>query len=195
MTGDTRIQHVELHPKTITTNDIKVLDNLLLRTESLPDILHLRVAEWSYELTETDKVLLIDSYTMLDDILKEVASFINVKFPGYERHIRAWNDIDFDTKIGPIKIQTNDHELIKKEWQKGLFDLKELIKVLRNESMLLLDESPNLGVIQKLAHQNSNQFDQPVSENVQTKLRSWVEVISWIAGIIGTAVTLYVTFK
>ena len=195
MTGETGIQHVELLPKTITVNDIKVLDNLKLRTESLPDILHLRAAEWGYELTEADKVLLMETYTKLDDILKEVAAFINIKFPGCERHVRAWSDIDFDTKIGPIKIRTNDREHIKREWRKGMFDLKSLIKVLRNESVLLADESADTSAIQNTGQHVGNRLDQPVSINGRTKLRSWVEVLSWIAGIIGTAVTLYLAFK
>jgi hypothetical protein len=180
MIGETEIQHIEPLPKTITANDIKVLDNLMFRTESLPDILHLRAAEWGYELTEADRVLLMDTYTKLDDILKEVAAFINIKFPGCERHVRAWDDIDFDTKIGPIKIRTNDREHIKREWRTGLFDLKSLIKVLKNESVLLADESPDTSAIQNIEQQVSNQLDQPVSINVRTKLRSWVEVLSWI---------------
>ncbi|MBB5645982.1 hypothetical protein [Pedobacter cryoconitis] len=119
--------------------DIKILDSLQQRTEDLPEILHLRAADVGYQLTDEDKSLLFDTYSKLDDILKEVAAFINIKFPGCERHIKAWNDIDFDTKIGGIKIITNDREHTKREWRKGMFDLKSLIKMLRNEAVLIVD--------------------------------------------------------
>jgi hypothetical protein len=120
--------------------DIKILDDLMLRTENLPEILHLRAAPPGYQFTDDDKALILDTYLKLDDILKEVAAFINIKFPGAERHVRAWNNIDFDTKIGPIKIVTTDREHIKQEWKKGMFDLKSLIKILKNESLLLIDD-------------------------------------------------------
>lgn len=124
----------------MTKKEIKILDELKQRTEDLPDILHLRAANLGYQLTAQDKALLLDTYTKLDDILKEVAAFINIKFPGCERHVKAWNDIDFDTKIGGIKIMTTDREHTKREWRKGMFDLKSLIKILRNEVVLLVDD-------------------------------------------------------
>jgi len=127
--------------------DIQILDNLMLRTENLPEILHLRAAPTGYQFTREDKALVLDTYSKLDDILKEVAAFINIKFAGAERHVRAWNNIDFDTKIGPIKIVTTDREHIKQEWKKGMFDLKSLIKILKNEALLLIDDDHviNLG--------------------------------------------------
>ncbi len=124
----------------MTAKDLKILDDLQQRTDNVPDILHLRAAEFGYQLTDEDKALLLDTYSKLDDILKEVAAFINIKFPKCERHVRAWNQIDLDTKIGDFKIITNDREHIKREWRKGMFDLKGLIKVLRNETVLLVDE-------------------------------------------------------
>ncbi|WP_374950057.1 hypothetical protein [Mucilaginibacter sp.] len=132
----------------MTVKDLKILDDLQQRTANLPDILHLRAAEFGYQLTDEDKALLLDTYSKLDDILKEVAAFINIKFPKCERHVRAWNEIDFDTKIGDFKIITNDREHIKREWRKGMFDLKSLIKVLINETVLVVEEkeeqeSPN----------------------------------------------------
>lgn len=123
----------------MTTRDIDIIDDLLTRTKNLPDILHLRAADIGYELTEEDKKLLLDTYEKLDDILKETAAFINVKFPGRQDHIHGWNKIDFDTKIGDFKIITTDREHTKRAWRTGLFDLKSLLKSLRNEVVLLID--------------------------------------------------------
>lgn len=114
------------------------------RTENLPDILHLRAAPISYELTENDKKILLDAYQKLDDILKEVAAFINVKFPGRQDYIQPWNNIDFDTKIGGLKIVTTDREHTKSAWKKGIFDLKSLIKSIINEVTLLVEEEKEL---------------------------------------------------
>lgn len=114
------------------------------RTENLPDILHLRAAPISYELTENDKKILLDAYQKLDDILKEVAAFINVKFPGRQDYIQSWNNIDFDTKIGGLKIVTTDREHTKSAWKKGIFDLKSLIKSIINEVTLLVEEEKEL---------------------------------------------------
>jgi len=117
----------------MTEKDLQIINSLLERTENLPEILHLRAAPLNYKLTNEDKELLIDTYQKLDDILKEVAAFINVRFPGRQDYIQSWNDIDFDTKIDGIKIKTTDREHIKSEWKKGIFDLKSLIKSLLNE--------------------------------------------------------------
>ncbi len=123
----------------MTEKDLNIVNSLMKRTENLPEILHLRAAPIGYELTENDKELLLDTYQKLDDILKEVAAFINVKFPGRQDYIQPWNDIDFDTKIGGIKIATTDREHTKSAWKKGIFDLKSLIKSLINEVTLLVD--------------------------------------------------------
>lgn len=123
----------------MTEKDLNIVNSLMKRTENLPEILHLRAAPISYELTENDKELLLDTYQKLDDILKEVAAFVNVKFPGRQDYIQPWNDIDFDTKIGGIKIDTTDREHTKSAWKKGVFDLKSLIKSLINEVTLLVD--------------------------------------------------------
>lgn len=127
----------------MTKRDLDIISKLLKRTNDLPDILHLRAAPIGYELTGTDKELLLDTYQKLDDILKEVAAFINVKFPSREDYIQPWNDIDFDTKIGGFKIVTTDREHTKSVWKKGIFDLRSLIKTLINEVILLVEEEEN----------------------------------------------------
>jgi hypothetical protein len=127
----------------MTKRDLDTISKLLKRTNDLPDILHLRAAPIGYELTGTDKELLLDTYQKLDDILKEVAAFINVKFPGREDYIQPWNEIDFDTKIGGFKIITTDREYTKSAWKKGIFDLRSLIKTLINEVILLVEEEEN----------------------------------------------------
>lgn len=127
----------------MSEKDLLTIKNLLSRIEDLPDILHLRAAPVGYQLTETDKALLLDTYKKLDDILKEVAAFINVKFPGRQDYIQPWNEIDFDTKIGNFKIVTTDREHTKSAWKKGIFDLKSLIKALVNEVTLLVEEEDN----------------------------------------------------
>jgi hypothetical protein len=127
----------------MTKRDLDTISELLKRTNDLPDILHLRAAPIGYELTGTDKELLLDTYQKLDDILKEVAAFINVKFPGREDYIQPWNEIDFDTKIGGFKIVTTDREHTKSAWKKGIFDLRSLIKTLINEVILLVEEEEN----------------------------------------------------
>ena len=128
----------------MTNKDLNIIDDLLFRVDNLPDILHLRAAEIGYSLTEDDNKLLFDTYKKLDDILKEVAAFINVKFPGREDHIHAWNEIDFDTKIGGIKIVTTDREHTKREWRRGMFDLKSLLKSLRYEIVLLIEDDSDI---------------------------------------------------
>ena len=124
----------------MTKKDLNIIDNLSNRLNNLPKILHLRASEIGYKLTEEDKELLKDTYQKLDDILKEVAAFINVKLPGRQGFIQHWNKIDFDTKIGDFKIITTDREHIKREWIKGIFDLKSLIKSMRNEIILMIDD-------------------------------------------------------
>lgn len=124
----------------MTEKNLHFIEAFFKRTENLPDILHLRAAPIGYELTEADKELLLATYQKLDDILKEVAAFINVKFPERQDYIQPWNKIDFDTKISGIKIITTDREHTKSAWKKGIFDLKSLLKALINEVTLLVEE-------------------------------------------------------
>jgi len=124
----------------MTERDLDIIKSLMIRTENLPDILHLRAAPVGYELTKEDKELLLDVYEKLDDIIKEVAAFINVKFPGRQDYIQPWNNIDFDPKIAGIKIATTDREHTKSAWKRGLYDLKSLIKSLIIEVTLLVDD-------------------------------------------------------
>lgn len=124
----------------MTEKDLETINSLLYRTENLPEILHLRAAPIEYNLTEDDEKLLLDTYQQLDDILKEVAAFINVKFPGRQDYIQSWNKIDFDTKISELKIITTDREHTKSAWKNGIFDLKSLIKSLIYEVILLVEQ-------------------------------------------------------
>jgi len=48
--------------------------------------------------------------------------------------------------MGPIKTLTTDRKHIKKEWKKGLFDLKSLIKILKNEAVLFIEDNGNVQV-------------------------------------------------
>ena len=124
----------------MTKNDLHIIDSLLERTDSLPDILHLRAPSLDYELTSEDEELLLTTYQRLDDILKEVVAFINVKFPGRQGYINSWNKIDFDAKIAGMKVVTNDGDHIKSAWRGGIFDLKSLLKALKHEVTLLVDQ-------------------------------------------------------
>ena len=125
----------------MTQKDLNRIESLLTRTNKLPDILHLRASEIGYKLTENDKELLFKTYKDLDDILKEVATFINVKFPGRKDYVYAWNEIDFDTKIGGLKIHTTDREHTKREWKKGMFDLVSLLETLKHEIELRIEDN------------------------------------------------------
>jgi hypothetical protein len=125
----------------MTPKDLNRIESLLTRTNNLPDILHLRASEIGYVFTEYDKELLKKTYIDLDNILKEVATFINVKFPGRQDYIHAWNKIDFDTKIGGLKIHTTDREHTKREWKNGMFDLVSLLKTLKHEIELRIEDN------------------------------------------------------
>ncbi|TRX21850.1 hypothetical protein FNW25_15530 [Flavobacterium franklandianum] len=130
----------------MTQKDLNRIESLLTRTKNLPDILHLRASELGYKLTESDKELLLKTYIDLDDILNEVLAIINIKFPDRKDYVYVWNEIDFDTKIGGLKIHTTDREHTKREWKKGMFDLESLLKKLRNETILMIEdktEKPN----------------------------------------------------
>lgn len=128
----------------MTQKDLNILNSLLERIDSLPDILHLRAAPIEYELTEQDNDLLLDTYGKLHDILNEVVAFINVKFTGRPDYLQAWNRIDFDTKIGGLKIITTDREHTKRAWKEGIFDLKNLIKSLKSEVTLLIKDDQDI---------------------------------------------------
>jgi hypothetical protein len=204
----------------MTTKDLNILDDLLTRTNDLPDILHLRAAKSEYEFSDDDKKLLTDTYERLDDILKEVAAFINIKFPGRQDHIKAWNDIDFDTKIGDFKVITNNREHIKREWKKGLFDLKSLIKCLKNEVVLLLDNEQQKEPLDNIKKTNnftgniiynesqvsggqiqSSSFNSSSNEATKKQKQdkaSVAKIINWILLIVGgiaALATIYQVYK
>jgi len=121
--------------------DLHTINSLLDRVNDLPEIVELRVkAEWG-KMPESDQKLLYDTYEKLDDILKDLVAFINVKFPGRKDLIQFWNEIDFDPKIGGFKISTNDPKAIRSAWLNGVFDLKSLIKTIKAEVILLVEDN------------------------------------------------------
>ena len=156
----------------MTNKDLKIIDDLLKRTDNLPVIVNLRATP-IIKLTEKEKELLLDTYEKLDDILKEVVAFINIKFPNRQDHINAWNEIDFDTKIGNIKINTNNRNHIKKAWNNGLFDLTKLLKNLRKEVLLLLEYTSNM-------------------KNKGKRIITWFSIVF---GIVASLATIYQVYK
>jgi hypothetical protein len=141
----------------MTQNDLNRIESLLTRTRNLADILHLRASPLGYKLTESDKGFLFKTYKDLDDILNEVLAIINVKFPDRKDYVHAWNEIDFDTKIGELKIHTTDREHTKRAWKKGMFDLESLIKKLRNETILMIeDKTEKLNETKSISTNNFN---------------------------------------
>jgi hypothetical protein len=141
----------------MTIKDLNRIESLMNRTNNLPDILHLRASEIGYKFTENDKELLLKTYKDLDDILNEVLAIINIKFPNRKDYVYTWNEIDFDTKIGDLKIHTTDREHTKRAWKKGMFDLESLIKKLRNETILMIeDKTEKLNETKSISTNNFN---------------------------------------
>ncbi len=55
----------------MTQKDLNIIDDLLTRTNNLPDILHLRAAAIGYKLTENDKKLMLLLAKMSEEELQK----------------------------------------------------------------------------------------------------------------------------
>lgn len=197
----------------IKKSDLDKIDKLLNRLKNIPDILHLRAAEIGYELSGDDKQLLHNTYEELEIILRETSAFINVKFRGRRDIIDEWNKVDFDPKIGPIKILTTDRNHTARAWKSGLLDLRNLLEYLRSEVSLRVEEDVDAKNSQAgknnfsgniIYNESSNYGNQSISNNkrenstLQTqnpgrdikKRRSWLEVAAWISAIIGALIAI-----
>ena len=199
----------------MTSKDLKIIDNLIVRFENLPKVVDLRVkAAWQI-LPEDEKNLEFDTYKKLDEILVESKAFISVKFNNRQDLIHSWNLIGFD----PI-FKTNDPKSIRSAWFDGMSSLRSLLKNMRAEVILFIDddnykndESKNLKQTnilggQVIINEHPNRGNQSLSDNAlaspiiqatKTKINktkttkskpSLLEVFSWIAAIIGTIIAL-----
>ncbi len=126
----------------MTQKDLEHIDRLIQRYNDLPKVVELRVKiKWQI-ISEDERNILYKTYKDLDDLLNDTLAFINVKFPNRKDLTSSWNKIDFDTKIGEFKITTNSPELIRSNWIEGMLAFENLLKTLRREITLLLD-NPN----------------------------------------------------
>jgi|GEM_PF-3614545 len=125
----------------MTQIDLDRLDAIKERLDNIPDVLELRVKiEWR-KLSESEYDLLIRAYKELDDLLNEARAFMFTKFPNRQDLVIIWNEIDFDTKIGSLKINTNDSKVIRSSWLQGMNDFYSFIKTMRAEVILQIDDS------------------------------------------------------
>lgn len=125
----------------MNSNDIILIDKLIDRIENLPKVVDLRVkAKWEI-LSDEEAKFVFETYKDLDDILNDLLIFIKVKFDHRNDLIYAWNKIDFEPKIGGMRIDTNSPEMVTKAWNGGIYDLKSLMKNLRREIVLIIDEN------------------------------------------------------
>jgi len=125
----------------MNSNDIILIDKLIERIENLPKVVDLRVkAKWG-ALTDEEAKFVFETYKDLDDILNDLLVFIKVKFDGRNDLIHAWNKIDFEPEIAGMRVKTNSPEMVAKAWNGGIYDLKSLMKNLRREIVLIIDEN------------------------------------------------------
>jgi hypothetical protein len=200
----------------MTSKDLKIIDDLNERFLNLPQVTELRVnAAWG-KISEEEYNHLFDTYKNLDDILTELSAFINIKFPNRQDLVEKWNRIDFDPKIGGIKIKTNDPYSIESSWHDGMSRLRALIKSIRAEVVLSMDDDidknnsnntrqTNISGGQVIINEHQNFGNQSLSDSElinpkmqETKImtsktkskKSLLEVSAWIAAIIGTIIAI-----
>jgi hypothetical protein len=186
----------------MNSNDIILIDKLIARIEDLPKVLDLRIkAKWE-NLTEEEAKFVFETYQELDDILNDLLTFINVKFHGRNDLIHAWNKIDFEPEIASMRVNTNSPEMITKAWNGGIYDLKSLMKNLRREIILIIDENHDKKS-QSVHIQNSNvvygnvndstlgkniRLQKSSDENIAFKSYSWQKY-----GVYLSLITLIIT--
>lgn len=139
----------------MNSNDIILIDKLIDRIENLPKVVDLRVkAKWEV-LTDEEAKFVFETYKDLDDILNDLLIFIKVKFDGRNDLIYAWNKIDFEPEIAGMRVTTNSREMVAKAWNGGIYDLKSLMKNLRREIVLIIDDNHDKKP-ESISIQNSN---------------------------------------
>ena len=207
----------------MTSRDLEIIDELNERFLNLPQVTELRVnAAWG-KISEEEYNHLFDTYKKLDDILTEFSAFINVKFPNRPDLIDRWNAIDFNTKIRGFRVKTNDPHTIESCWQDGMSRLRALLKSIRAEVVLSIDDDnteknnsnstrqTNISGGKVIINEHQNFGNQSLSDNALTsptiqtnktksktngkKERSWLEVSAWIAAIIGTIIAFISLIK
>lgn len=186
----------------MNSNDIILIDKLIDRIENLPKVLDLRIkAKWEI-LTEEEAKFVFETYQKLDDILNDLLIFIKVKFDGRNDLIHAWNKIDFEPEIAGMRVSTNSHEMVAKAWNGGIYDLRSLMKNLRREIILIIDENHDKKT-ESIHIQNSNviygnvnkstlgkniKLQKDSQENIALKSYSWQKY-----GVYLALITLIVT--
>lgn len=200
----------------MTSKDLNIIDDLNDKFLNLPKVSDLRVnAAWG-KISEEEYKFLNETYKKLDDILTELGAFINVKLPNRPDLVERWNFIDFNPKIAGMRIKTNDPYSIESSWNEGMTRLRALLKSIRAEVVLSLDEDvdkyntnnirqTNISAGQVIINEHKNFGNQSLSDNElinpkmqETKImtsntkskKSLFEVSAWIAAIIGTIIAI-----
>lgn len=120
----------------MSEKDLEIIDGLILKYKSLPKVVDLRIKSMTESVDELEKEKLSKIYKDLDDLLNDTLAFINVKFPDRKDLKIKWNAIDFNPKIMGLKVNTNSQEVIRSNWQDGLYSLEGLLMNLKREVIL-----------------------------------------------------------
>lgn len=200
----------------MTNNDLNIIDDLNDRFLNLPQVTELRVnAAWG-EISEEEYKFLQETYKKLDDILTELNAFINVKFPNRSDLVERWNFIDFNPKIAGMRIKTNDPHSIESSWLDGMSRLRALLKSIRAEVVMSLDNDTeknnsnkirltNISGGQVIINENQNLGNQSLLDNaldsptmrkiskqtLKNPKKSFIEILAWITGIIAAMIAIY----
>jgi len=171
----------------MTQKDLAHINKLIARLEALPDVLELRIKGVWEPLDEEEKNIVLSCYQDLDDLLNDLLAFINVKFPGRTDLIHSWNKIDFNPKIMGMNVATNSQEIISKNWKDGLWDFKALMKNIRREIIMLIENPVLTPTLSAMSGQSEKENEHTYYDKALQKFKN-----NKVIAIILIAVLIYV---
>ena len=120
--------------------DLERIDGYIERYNALPKTADLKIKVLLGEPTELEKKQAKEIIDEIDEIFAELWAFIKVKFGEDSSYLKRCHDIDFDAAVSGIRLITNNKAVIQSSWQRGMHDFGHLLRDLKLEISMILEE-------------------------------------------------------
>lgn len=125
----------------MTNKDIDRIDKLISRYNKLPQSAEFKVIMLKRgKPTEEEKTDSIKVFDEINDIFREIRTFVKVKIEEPTAYLVRCHEIKFEAKVKSIPIDDEDARITIRVWEEGMREFNNLLKDLRLEVSMLVEE-------------------------------------------------------
>lgn len=121
--------------------DLEKFDEIISRVDSLPPNADFKVPFLRGKGSDDEKSAALQILDEVNDVFRDLQAFIKVKLPESQHYLTECQAIDFDTEVMGISVRTNSEAHHQSAWKEGMFKLHNLLKSIRSEIVLQIEDS------------------------------------------------------